>query len=924
MLKGKTIIISIAVIVIIILVIVFSVNKTNVKISPLLNAVPSNAAIILESNNIIPIIRHLNRDNTMWNTLSKVTDLSELKNQIEFFDTLSSNNSKFKSVLINKPVIISAHLQGKNKIEYLFATQVSNTAEARKLHNVLIDLLRDKSKVVRRTYDNSKIYDVIFNSELKYPTNKELSYSYSNGIFILSFSKVLIENSIRHIHSKNHISDNKSFREVLQTSGKNVQGNIYINYANFSNLLKPLSSRKYLQKNNLIHDFASWTAFDIALRNNSLILAGYTNAQDAPDSYLGLLKNQEAQSNEFIEYLPQQTSGFISLGVSNFMQFKIDFVNYLKLHDLHQKRRYELNQIEKKHQINSEKIFYQLLDERITLAFVDFLRNGNKNQKFVLTKSNDIDKLEDYMVRLCVNPDEPGNEDYKQELFISKNKKLTVYKMQYPNIWYLLFGHYFSDFKCNYICFYDDYIISAQKINPLKNYIISLSLKQNLANDPNYKKYDKVIYQKSNLYFYQNIASSTQLISEHLNKDLKKTFKRKLPLFNNFQAFSLQYSNNKGIFYTNFGVLFNPTRQTKTRSSWSIPLDTISVFKPHLVINHYTNKKEVLTQDLSNKIYLISEDGTILWKKQLSGAIKSEIYQIDYYKNNKLQYLFNTDNYLHLIDRNGNYVENYPIKLPAKSSNELKVYDYDNDGNYRLFIACENKKVYLYSKEGQLVDGWMFKGAKDVVRTPIQHIVIGDRDYLLFADKLDSYILNRRGETRIKTTSNFVKSEHNGFYIDYPKENQSARFVTTNNSGVVQFIYLDGSIKSMKIKNYSHHHYFDYEDIDGNGFKDFIFLDNNILEVYNHKADLIYSHVFKNNTSNAPILFHFSNKDKKIGVVIPHENKIYLINNDGSLYQGFPLNGISPFSIGILDQPEFSLLVGSKDRFLHNYILSYN
>jgi hypothetical protein len=50
-------------------------------------------------------------------------------------------------------------------------------------------------------------------------------------------------------------------------------------------------------------------------------------------------------------------------------------------------------------------------------------------------------------------------------------------------------------------------------------------------------------------------------------------------------------------------------------------------------------------------------------------------------------------------------------------------------------------------------------------------------------------------------------------------------------------------------------------------------------------------------------------------------NELYLVNNDGSLYKGFPLLGSTPFSIGVINRTtsKFNLIVGSNDNFLYNY-----
>ena len=50
-------------------------------------------------------------------------------------------------------------------------------------------------------------------------------------------------------------------------------------------------------------------------------------------------------------------------------------------------------------------------------------------------------------------------------------------------------------------------------------------------------------------------------------------------------------------------------------------------------------------------------------------------------------------------------------------------------------------------------------------------------------------------------------------------------------------------------------------------------------------------------------------------------NDIARINADGSLYEGFPLEGSTRFSIGYFKSSDsrFNLIVGSENNFLYNY-----
>src|SRR5690606_8602915 len=109
--------------------------------------------------------------------------------------------------------------------------------------------------------------------------------------------------------------------------------------------------------------------------------------------------------------------------------------------------------------------------------------------------------------------------------------------------------------------------------------------------------------------------------------------------------------------------------------------------QPYGFVNHNTKENELIIQDEANILYLINAKGTILWKKQLNEKITSPIYMVDAVKNKKYQMLFSTKHHIHLIDRNGKYLNNYPAKLPAEATSPLSLLDYDNDKDYRLFIA---------------------------------------------------------------------------------------------------------------------------------------------------------------------------------------------------------------------------------------------
>ena len=128
---------------------------------------------------------------------------------------------------------------------------------------------------------------------------------------------------------------------------------------------------------------------------------------------------------------------------------------------------------------------------------------------------------------------------------------------------------------------------------------------------------------------------------------------------------------------------------------------------------------------------MIDNKGIILWKKEVDGPILSAIYEVDLLKNNKIQYLFNTQKAIYLVDRNGNFASNYPIKLKSPATNGIAVFDYEKNKDYRILVACENKSIYNLKIDGKAIDGWKFEKSKHAITKTIQHEVVDGKDYLI-------------------------------------------------------------------------------------------------------------------------------------------------------------------------------------------------
>jgi hypothetical protein len=446
-------------------------------------------------------------------------------------------------------------------------------------------------------------------------------------------------------------------------------------------------------------------------------------------------------------------------------------------------------------------------------------------------------------------------------------------------------------------------------------------LQKTLEKDLAYRKFNENLSSKSNVYFYTNVSLSIPIITNFINENLAASLPLYVETFQKFQNFAMQFSASKGMLYNNTIITYSPFYEKPPMTAWEARLDTNILFKPKLVTNHQNNEKEIFVQDINNTIYLVDEKGNVVLKKKLDEKIISEIIQVDVMKNGKLQYLFNTKNKIHLIDRNGNYLDRFPIQLASPATNGIAVFDYANNRDYRIFIATKDRKVSIYTAQGDKLDGWLFDKTESPVVNEIQYFKVGDKDYIVFADSLNMYILDRKGNPRAKPKFKNECSRKNTYVLENGNVPQAACLVTTDKLGNVLKIKFDGTVLLEKVRECSPKHFFDFKDINADEKADYIYLDNKKLEVYNQNKKLLFKYDFDEDITLKPIYFSFSATDKKLGITAIKSGDIYVFNPDGTLYQGFPLKGKTQFSIGYLNpaNKHFNLIVGSDKNLLYNY-----
>jgi len=427
---------------------------------------------------------------------------------------------------------------------------------------------------------------------------------------------------------------------------------------------------------------------------------------------------------------------------------------------------------------------------------------------------------------------------------------------------------------------------------------------------------------KSNFILYVDPQKSHEFSGWYLDKKIADHLMQNKDKYNNLNNITLQLTSSKKMLYANFILTYSEEIRKKTKTVWESRLDTTFSSKPWLVVNHNNDEKEIILQDDKNQLYLINSSGRIMWKVEIPEKIISDITQIDAFRNSKFQYIFNTKNYLIVIDRNGNYIDRFPQKLRSEATNGIAVFDYEKNRDYRIFIAGADHRIYCYKADGSIVSGFEFDKSDNDVKQALQHFRFGDKDFIVFCDTLKTYILDRKGKTRVKINE-FIPTGPNTRFFAETTDKKSEKIVFTDINGQVIFVEQSGKIIRLKLSEFSPSHIFDYYDVNGDGKNDFCFFDKNTFIAFSTKKTKIFEINFTEPVIYRPAYYIFPNNSRKTGFTC--SGTIFLADDKGKIHPGFPLPGLTPFSIGKFspDAGTFNLITGGPEGVLFNYEVMY-
>ena len=653
--------------------------------------------------------------------------------------------------------------------------------------------------------------------------------------YIVSSNKdIILENIIRDFYSTKNNVDSE-FNKIIKTTDSYEPFNIYSKSDNIGILNDELSEISFFPKSN-----TSWVGYDFNYSLEDLYLTGVTRITDSINGKITILKNIDPSKIKTDRIIPNSFLSFLTFSINDSERFIFNFKDYLKYNDL-----------------STQSLNFNSLNIVDEISFVE------DQEKFVILNLTNKDQVDSYF----------NLEKFDYAYNISKIVLDEDLKILFKNIDNEIFGEY--------AVLLGDLLIIAKSVSQLKKIINSQNIKDNLGSNNDYLSFKD---QKSDSYSFLWVGNNKSISSNLIDNEVYP-----------FRTFSGIINKDIALLEFNLSKADPININEDVYTEFFVTFDQEIISDPIWLKNHLNNEFDIAFQDSENYLNYLSNNGTLNWRKKLSGKIVGEIKQIDTYKNGRQQMVFRTGDSIYLLDRNGNEVKR--LSFPINSSllnNPISIFDYEKNRNYRILIT-EDNRIKMYDSNGRIVSG--FKAPlfdSNIINSPV-HIRIDGKDYIIVQLENGSLkILDRRGRDRI-IVDNKIQ------YSGNPIFSYLESFTTTDKLGNLIRIDTKGNLIEENL-NLSSENLIDVVD------NKLVYLSENRLTIKGITVDLPFSKFSK------PKIF-INSKIMLVGVTDLSEGKIYLYKDNGEIVKGFPIKGNSVIDIKDSDNDGKIEIISRLDNF---------
>ncbi len=723
-----------------------------------LELISSDAVFLFETQQADYAWQEL-RNQPIWTALSRFPAFQSLSSQLNSLDSLVGEAGFVTKTLRNKQVTVSYHAVGTDKFSLLYTLNFNSNSPSE-----LLDKLKSKApratRFQTRKYSEQEIYDVL-------DANNSIQWSITvlNNVLLISSSSFVIEEAIRFYLSE----DANPISTKLGNNLPNAEGlgRLILSSKGLAKLVSGVSGDKT-------------SAALQELQTTDFLLALTLKFEDKQLVFKGPI--QGLPKVDFLPSVQAELAGF-----ENLISTRTLSITQVNLKDSYETQKLQNSSFVPKSTVSGE-IQTRLIDR----GFLDYLSG---EQYFLEMEPLTLAQKDIALLVKSKNPDQAWKilkeyrdttDFYPSELYLEK-EILFFPEENFPAH---LFNGRFVGFEQTFISQVDQVLLMSNSANGMRSLLDDYAQGNTWAKSPNETKnrvspaagYSKTfLLQKIWPNWVQSTNPSWSTFIQKYETELKS-----------FTNLGLRvHQSSKGpeatliLGYTAEGsAMGEENKSFELASGKEVALPENLIYGPKAIKNFNDNTEDLVVQDQNHILYVINSAGEQVYSQAVAGPILSEAFQVDYFKNGKLQLLVATADRIYGIDRLGDPLPGFPLSLPGEKISQFSLLDYDNSKEYRYFISTENGNLWLLDKLGRSLEGWSpLKLGEKTIGVPFHARVPGKGDFMVALGKSGKlFLFSRRGELQA------------GFPISLPENIASPLLLNKTPSPSLQSVTLGGEI----------------------------------------------------------------------------------------------------------------------------------
>ncbi|WP_026999968.1 hypothetical protein [Eisenibacter elegans] len=835
--------------------------------------IPSEPVCVLEVKPFTEAYDQVQRQ-PFWKVFQQIAPFQEIVSQVNYLHQMIQQEEELHHFFAEQPVFASIHLVSKEELAALLISPLKNPKQLEKF--IFPFRINPEYSLTERYFEQFTIQEIRHQ-----PSKQVFSYIMYDGYFIGSYAPLLMEDVLRNLSQgkrQYRFTRNADVAQQLPAL-KSGYVHLYLNPRKLPALLG-LHSRGALEPFfKPLAQYAEASLFNFQAERYAFQLQGRSFSTQDNAEFLRLLDGQSPQPFLMREVVPNQTAVLYHFSFEDNALFFRQLVRYWQQQDP------DFGSAQAKTQASYRmdfSAFYELIAKELGMAILQPSGQAAKTNVAILRVTKEA-KMKELLERWA--KEVARNQGASLETATYQGQTIT--RLDVPNFPAILLGNLFADFPTVYYTIFKGYLLMADSEPGIRRAITAIqerdvwrySARRDLFKDRN-----------ATFRFFVQTSKIWEIIYRQASPAFQALMTQYAGELRFIDYLSLQTGRAGAHYDTKVTVQFQqkaPSREsnkyykTLANQYFTRPLRT-APFTPE---PYPQNIHKVLVQDMGNDLYLLSEKGNIVWKKNLGGALVTPLQSLDLLNNNQQQLFYLTRDRIGALDLQGNAIPGFPVFPPQKSKLEtLAVFKVQPSNTWHWLVSNAEGALYLYNENRQLQKGWNPKTLDSPLGPAARYVYIDDQSYLLTIQENGRVsIFDLQGQYLQGFPLKLSGTISSPPWVQIGANLEQSNLTCLTEGGQLITINFKGEVQQIrKLIRLSDNSFFSL--IPNQGMTDFVVgaQDAAHLRLYNPSGDLLFERDFEKDGTMDIQFFSFDDGLSFFAITNRAEERTYFLMPDGS------------------------------------------